>query len=133
MRQLLLSFIVCIGLAGSALAQSREITGTIDAQIEAFLDEDLDRAFSYASPGIRRVFQTPEKFGAMVRGGFPMVWRPAEVQYLELRDVAGKLWQKVRITDAAGQVHLLDYQMVNLESSWKINAVQILKVPDGTV
>lgn len=133
MRQLLLSFIVCIGLAGSVLAQSREITGTIDAQIEAFLNDDLDRAFSYASPGIRRVFRTPENFGAMVQGGFPMVWRPTEVQYLELREVAGNLWQKVQITDAAGQVHVLDYQMVNLESRWKINAVQILKVPEGTV
>ncbi|MDU9004961.1 DUF4864 domain-containing protein [Sedimentitalea todarodis] len=133
MRQLLLSFIVCIGLAGSAVAQSREITGTIDAQIEAFQNDDLVRAFSYASPGIRQVFQTPESFGAMVRGGFPMVWRPAEVQYLELREVAGNLWQKVRITDAAGRVHVLDYQMVNLESIWKINAVQILDVPESTV
>lgn len=133
MRQLLLSFIVCIGLAGSAVAQSREITGTIDAQIEAFQNDDLVRAFSYASPGIRQVFQTPESFGAMVRGGFPMVWRPAEVQYLELREVAGNLWQKVRITDAAGRVHVLDYQMVNLERIWKINAVQILDVPESTV
>lgn len=133
MRQVILGIVMCIGLSGPVLAQSAEVTGTIGAQIEAFLDNDIDRAFSYASPGIRRVFETPENFGAMVRGGFPMVWRPAEVQYLELRDVAGNLWQKVRITDAAGQAHVLDYQMVNLEGRWKINAVQILKVPEGTV
>lgn len=133
MRQVILGIVMCIGLSGPVSAQSAEVTGTIDAQIEAFLDNDIDRAFSYASPGIRRVFETPENFGAMVRGGFPMVWRPAEVQYLELRDVSGNLWQKVRITDAAGQVHVLDYQMVNLEGGWKINAVQILKVPEGTV
>ena len=133
MRQMVLSLVMCIGLSGPVAAQSAEITDTIDAQIEAFVNNDIDRAFSYASPGIRRVFETPENFGAMVRGGFPMVWRPAEVQYLELRDVAGNLWQKVRITDAAGQVHVLDYQMVNLEGRWKINAVQILKVPEGTV
>ncbi|MEP3330755.1 DUF4864 domain-containing protein [Sedimentitalea sp.] len=133
MRQVILIIVICIGLSGPVSAQSAEVTGTIDAQIEAFLDNDIDRAFSYASPGIRRVFKTPENFGAMVRGGFPMVWRPAEVQYLELRDVAGNLWQKVRITDAAGQVHVLDYQMVNLQGGWKINAVQILNVPEGTV
>ncbi|MEO9778638.1 MAG: DUF4864 domain-containing protein [Sedimentitalea sp.] len=133
MRQVILSIVMCIGLSGPVSAQSAEVIGTIDAQIEAFLDNDIDRAFSYASPGIRRVFETPENFGAMVRGGFPMVWRPAEVQYLELRDVAGNLWQKVRITDAAGQAHVLDYQMVNLEGRWKINAVQIVTVPEGTV
>lgn len=133
MRQVILSIVMCIGLSGRVSAQSAEVTGTIDAQVEAFLDNDIDRAFSYASPGIRRVFETPENFGAMVRGGFPMVWRPAEVQYLELRDVSGNLWQKVRITDAAGQVHVLDYQMMNLEGRWKINAVQIVTVPEGTV
>lgn len=133
MRELILSIVMCIGLSGPVAAQSAEITGTIDAQIEAFLDNDIDRALSYASPGVRRVFETPENFGAMVRGGFPMVWRPDEVQYLELRDIAGNLWQKVRIIDAAGQVHVLDYQMMNLEGGWKINAVQILKVPEGTV
>lgn len=133
MRRVFLCIAFCIGFAGPILAQGKEITATIDAQIEAFRADDFARAFGYASPGIRSVFQTPENFGAMVRSGFPMVWRPAEVRYLGQRDVAGKIWQRVQVTDTDGRVHILDYQMIRLENDWKINAVQILKMPEGTV
>jgi hypothetical protein len=54
-----------------------------------------------------------------------MVWRPAEVQYLELRKVAGNLWQRVMVTDQAGRTHLLDYQMIKTDDGWQINAVQL--------
>ena len=65
----------------------------------------------------------------MVRNGYPMVWRPAEVRYLELREIAGDLWQMVQVTDAEGNVHLLDYQMIAGRDGWKINAVQLLQAP----
>ena len=73
---------------------------------------------------------TPENFGAMVKQGYPMVYRPAEVQMLELRNVAGNLWQRVRITDQAGAGWFLDYMMVETAEGWQINAVQILPAPD---
>ncbi|MCA0930018.1 DUF4864 domain-containing protein [Ruegeria profundi] len=126
MRRLLLAISFCAGLASGALAQSDEIEKNIAAQIQAFEADDFATAFTYASPGIQRLFQTPENFGVMVKRGYPMVWRPSEVRFLELRDVAGSLWQKVMITDIDGQVHILDYQMVPLENGWKINGVQLL-------
>ncbi|SDC46998.1 DUF4864 domain-containing protein [Ruegeria marina] len=129
MRHLLIIMTLCVGLAGPAQAQSDEIEAVIGGQIEAFLADDLATAFSFASPTIRDIFRTPENFGAMVRGGYPMVWRPAEVTYLELHERGGALWQTVRITDAEGAVHYLDYQMIQLENGWKINAVQVLKAP----
>ncbi|MDX1742372.1 MAG: DUF4864 domain-containing protein [Ruegeria sp.] len=126
MRRLLLAISFCAGLASGAFAQSDEIEENIAAQIQAFEADDFATAFTYASPGIQRLFKTPENFGVMVKRGYPMVWRPAEVRFLELRDVAGSLWQKVMITDTDGRVHILDYQMVPLESGWKINGVQLL-------
>ena len=103
----------------------------IGAQIEAFRDDDVTRAFGFASPRIRSLFGTPERCGQMVERGYPMVLRPNQVRYLELREVAGNLWQRVLITDQDGRLHLLDYQVVGGGSDWKINAVQILKVPQG--
>ncbi|MEX0366362.1 MAG: DUF4864 domain-containing protein [Ruegeria sp.] len=129
MRHLFLAVFLSLGLAVSAQAQSDEIEANIRAQIEAFKADDFATAFTFASPSIRDIFRTPDNFGAMVRNGYPMVWRPAEVEFLELRDISGALWQKVRITDADGTVHVLDYQMINLESGWKINGVQILEAP----
>lgn len=119
-------------LALPAGAEDRDrITGVIGAQIEAFRDDDVTRAFGFASPRIRSLFGTPERFGQMVERGYPMVLRPNQVRYLELREVAGNLWQRVLITDQDGRLHLLDYQVVGGGGDWKINAVQILKVPQG--
>ncbi len=126
MRRYLLAVFLSVGLASGVFAQSDEIEANIAAQIQAFKADDFATAFTFASPNIQRLFQTPENFGVMVKRGYPMVWRPADVRFLELREVAGSLWQKVMITDGAGRVHILDYQMVPLENGWKINGVQLL-------
>ena len=117
----------------SATAQKEPITDVIGAQIEAFQSDDMGAAFGFASPNIRALFGTPERFATMVEQGYPMVWRPADVRYLELREVAGNLWQRVMVTDDSGGIHMLDYQMIETETGWKINAVQLLKAPGANV
>lgn len=126
MRSVLFAGVSVFLLAFPAIAQREPVTEVIGSQIAAFLNDDAETAFTYASPSIRRIFGTSERFSQMVRQGYPMVWRPAAVRYLQLREVAGNLWQRVMVTDASGAVHLLDYQMVKTERGWKINAVQLL-------
>lgn len=113
-------------LALPALAQEAPIQSTIQSQLDAFKAEDFARAFTYASPTIKGIFGSPENFGAMVVQGYPMVAQPSAVQMLELREVAGNLWQRVMITDMQGRTHLLDYQMVETAEGWQINGVQLL-------
>lgn len=120
----------CIAPAADAPARVPGIEATIDAQIDAFLKDDFARAFSFASPGIQGLFGNHQRFGQMVRNGYPMVWRPADVRYLKLREVEGALWQRVLIRDRAGRVHLLDYQMVRIDGNWRINGVHILREQD---
>ena len=52
---------------------------------------------------------------------------PAEVQFLELRERNGALWQRVMMRDAAGIFHFLDYQMVRDAEGWRINGVTLLR------
>jgi hypothetical protein len=133
MRLAALLFAVTLALPVATLpaaAQEGPIQQTIQSQIEAFQADDFARAFTFASPNIKGLFQTPENFGAMVKNGYPMVYRPADVQMLELREIAGNLWQRVRITDQAGAGWFLDYMMVETAEGWQINAVQILPAPD---
>ena len=129
MRALLIAVTMMFGLAIGAKAQDADIQGVIGSQIEAFKVDDFATAFTFASPSIQGMFRTPENFGRMVSQGYPMVWRPAEVEYLDLREEAGALWQRVMITDAKGAVHLLDYRMVETENGWKISGVQLLDAP----
>ena len=127
MARLLGALLLCLGLAGPAWAQSEGSQSTINGQMEAFRADDFDRAFTYASPNIKRMFGSSENFGTMVRNGYPMVWRPAEVTYLELREENGSYWQKVKIEDAEGRVNVLDYRMLDTENGWKIYGEQLLE------
>lgn len=113
-----------------AFAQERGIEDTITRQLEAFKVDDFGAAFDFASPTIKNIFRTPENFGAMVKQGYPMVWRPGEVTYLEQREIAGAIWQKVQIIDGTGRVHILDYQMIQTPDGWQINGVQLLQQPE---
>ncbi|MCF8485317.1 MAG: DUF4864 domain-containing protein [Rhodobacteraceae bacterium] len=112
-----------------AIAQEAPIQNTIQSQLNAFVADDFATAFTFASPTIKGMFGTSENFGMMVQKGYPMVHRPADVTMLELREVAGNLWQRVMITDQQGRTHLLDYQMVETPDGWQINGVQLLPSP----
>lgn len=102
------------------------IEGVINDQITALKADDFATAFTFAAPNIKGIFGTPENFGAMVAQGYPMVYRPDAVQMLELRRVAGNLWQRVMVTDQTGKTHMLDYMMIETPEGWQINAVQLL-------
>ncbi|MDX8351694.1 DUF4864 domain-containing protein [Cognatiyoonia sp. IB215182] len=118
-------------LVTPAMAQDADaIEGVIGNQLQAFNDRDVAAAWQYASPNIKRLFGNPGNFGMMVQQGYPMVWDNADVRFLELREVSGRLWQKIMIRDAAGGLHVLDYQMVETSEGWQINGVQLLPPPD---
>lgn len=135
MRRLVFAVAFWIGWSGSlyaaeVLPSEPAIEGTIQSQIEAFQADDFEGAFAFASPNIQTMFRSPDNFGSMVKNGYPMVWRPDELRFLELREIAGNLWQKVLIRDGAGTVHILDYQMLETPDGWRINGVQLLRAPD---
>ena len=132
MRRLILAMVLVCGAFVPAGAQQDDIKGVISDQIAAFKVDDFATAFTYASPSIQGLFGTPENFGRMVTQGYPMVWRPADVRYLDLRDEGGILRQDVQVTDGSGRVFILEYSMIETQNGWKINGVRILDVADVT-
>jgi hypothetical protein len=117
----------------SVHAQDAEIRSTIGQQFEAFKVDDFATAFTFASPSLQQFFQSPQNFGRMVTQGYPMVWRPAAVDYLELREEDGAYFQKVQIMDAKGRFHILAYRMMQTPDGWRINGVQILEAGGAAV
>ncbi|MFC3182725.1 DUF4864 domain-containing protein [Cypionkella sinensis] len=124
--RLYLSVAAFAALALPAAAQEAPIQQTIQQQLDAFNAQDVPKAWTYASPNIKGIFGTPDQFGEMVEKLYPMVWQHGDVRMLELRTVAGNLWQRVMITDLGGRTYLLDYMMVETKDGWQINAVQLL-------
>ena len=131
--RIILALVFSVSLMLPVVAQDAPratVQGTVQGQIEAFLRDDFEAAFDFASPGIRRFFGDPGNFGAMVRQGFPMVWRPADVRFLKSRDLGAITLQNVMIRDAEGVFHVLEYQMELADNGWQINGVRILEQPE---
>src|SRR4051812_35887934 len=84
-------FVIAIALAASAAmkaqagplpeADAKEVRNVIVAQLEAFAEDDADRAFQTATPAVREAIGSSGRFLAMVRGAYPMVYRPNTVTF----------------------------------------------------
>lgn len=104
-------------------ADARAARAVIEAQLAAFADDDAERAFSFAAPGIRESFGTAERFMAMVRKGYPVVYRPTSVRFLEPVGEAGSLLQRVRMTDDTGVAWMVVYELQRqADRNWRITA-----------
>lgn len=125
---LVISGCVFIG-AGSARAQEA-FGNVIDEQLEAFNARDIEEAFSYASPMIKRIFGNPENFGIMVERAFPMIWDNSAVRFMDQRVEGGAILQRVIVTGKDGIAHAFDYKMLETPDGWQIDGVNYVPTPD---
>jgi len=126
MRQFWLAAALTLGMTMTTSAQQVTPRAVIEGQIAAFLADDFTAAFDFASPMIQSIFGTPERFGQMVMQGYPMVHRPAALQFLEQGERGMAIIQRVLVTDAGGRLHVLEYEMLPAEGGFVINGVRIL-------
>jgi hypothetical protein len=105
---------------------TKAVRAVVEAQLAAFAADDAKRAFSYAAPSIREMFGTPERFVAMVRAGYPVVYRPSNVNFLHPVWVDGQLVQGVHLSDAEGTLWLAIYKLERQpDKSWRISGCDV--------
>lgn len=105
------------------------IQTVITGQIAAFRANDVDTAFGFASPSIQQKFGDPQNFGRMVSQAYPMVWRPRRFEMRQLVDTDFGPVQVVLFEDSAGTLHEAGYLMQQIDGLWRINGVQLRRVP----
>lgn len=126
---------VLIAFAAPAAAAEEDaaaIRGVITQQLDAFRADDWRRAYGFASPDIQRMFRNPGSFGRMVRGGYPMVWRPAGVEPGPLLEGPDGPVQIMYFRDADGAHYVAAYEMKRIGEEWRIGGVKIRKTPDAS-
>ena len=136
MRIAVIALIAAFLTANVATAQDgrqEAAQAVISAQIDAFRNNDFDRAFGYASPGIQGLFGTPENFGAMVRGGYAMVLNPKVTRFGEAVEDGTALLQRLYVEGADGAGYLVEYRMQPVGDGWRIAGVKILPAPVPSV
>ncbi|HEX2542329.1 MAG TPA: DUF4864 domain-containing protein [Caldimonas sp.] len=127
---LLLALTLLLHLPAAAQAapaeQTKAMRAVIESQLAAFAADDAARAFSYAAPAIRHMFGTPDRFMAMVRTGYPVVYRPATVTFLAPQLLDGQWIQGVHMTDASGVLWLAVYRLERqADQSWRISGCEV--------
>jgi hypothetical protein len=130
MRFLIFTLALVAAFSSHSNAQETAIEDVITAQINAFKADDVNTAFTFASPTIRQLFGTPEKFGAMVRSSYPMVWRPSEVYYGQRTQQGPTTEQQLRIVDQSGEEFWFVYKMVKVGDQWRVNGVYRINAPN---
>ena len=133
MRGLLLGLALLFAAHGAAAQSLPDAAGAasireiITRQIEAFRRNDAVAAFGYASPNIQGMFGNPENFVAMVRTGYPPVWRPRDIQFGAIEDRDGRIVQKVELIGPDGAPALALYTMERgPDGVWRIDGCALL-------
>ena len=133
MRKILLALatilVGAVAQAQEVLTPNPDIEATISGQFDAFRAEDVGEAWQFASPNIQALFGSPARFGMMVQQGYPMVWDPGQVTFIDLQTMGGLIVQRVEVIDQAGNAHYLGYAMIETPEGWRINGVQVLRAP----
>lgn len=127
------------GVASAAVLaepDARAVRKVVEAQLDAFAADDAERAFSYASASIRAQFGDAANFMAMVRGGYPMVVRPAAVSFFQAQADDGAdgaevtVRQPVHLRDREGRLWMATYLLERQAGGgWRISACVV--VPDS--
>lgn len=113
--------------ASPSPADMRDVRATVQGQLDAFAADDAAKAFSFAAPVVRERMGSPERFMAMVRAGYPVVYRPASVAFL-IPDVLadGTAVQRVQMTDGRGDLWLATYTLQRQkDKSWRITGCDV--------
>lgn len=103
------------------------IQGVIGSQLDAFKRDDAAGAYAFAAPAIRDMFPTADGFMAMVRRGYPSVYRPRRAEFSELALRDGALVQEVELVGPDGRPMLALYTMTrDGAGTWLIAACEII-------
>jgi len=119
-----------LGLARAEVADAdREaFRNIISSQIEAFQRDDGATAYGYASPTIQGLFPSAERFMAMVRSGYPPVYRPRSLSFGTAADTPRGPEQHVFITGPDGRNWVAIYSLQRQpDGTWRINGCRLVE------
>ncbi len=125
-------FMSVASLADSINATDKaEFQRIITAQITAFRADDGPAAYDFAAPVVRNIFPTPEIFMAMVKQGYPQVYRPQSFNFTEaLIDPMGRPAQKMTVVGPDGKSYIALYSMEKQpDGTWRISGCTLLEIP----
>ena len=102
-----------------------ETQGIIENQIKAFLDQDAEKAFSYAAPVIKLKFNNPEQFMSMVKNYYEPVYNPKQYYFIESKFFDGSIYHQLQVISQSNMSYLATYSLIKDNDQWKISGCAV--------
>ena len=125
---LITTFLSISSLAKSEISYEKEFSETqsiIESQIQAFLDENAELAYSYAAPLIKMKFNSPQEFMYMVRNYYEPVYNPKQFQFLDAKYFEGAIFHQLQVISQKNESFLATYSLIQDEGKWKISGCAV--------
>lgn len=101
---------------------ARGVERIVMAQLVAFASDDAAAAFATTTPAVRKALGDAGRFAALVRGAYPMVYRPTSVVFHKPEVNGNVVLQLVQITDERNKQWLAMFALERQpDSSWAIS------------
>ena len=116
------------GLAKSETSFEKEFSETqsvIESQIQAFLDENAELAYSYAAPMIKMKFTNPVEFMSMVKNYYEPVYNPKQFYFLDAKYYEGAIYHQLQVISQKNESFLATYSLIQDEGRWKISGCAV--------
>jgi hypothetical protein len=121
------------GAGGLSPKDQKQIIEVVQAQLDAFAQDDAAKAFSFAAPNIRHLMGSAENFLEMVRTQYEIVYRPSATTFMQPTGEAGEAVLKVRMTDEDGANWIATYTLHKQKTKvWRITGCAVNEAT-GTV
>ena len=125
------SLLAAPAYADDAVDQTRKI---IEQQIDAFLNDDVDAAYSFAAPGIKARYPDKNAFFAMVKKSYQPVYHPGNFAFGRNKNIGEgeMILHEVIISADDGKDWKAVYQMLRQpDGSYRIGGVMIVPEQDS--
>jgi hypothetical protein len=125
-----LSFVLLSFTTARAEDPVVEAQSVISNQIAALMHNDAEKAYSFASPGIRSLYPNKDQFLAMVRSNYEPVYHAGNYAFGRSKLIGGGevVLQEVMISAKEGKDWTAIYEMRLMDDgSYKVNGVRMIR------
>ena len=95
----------------------------ISSQLMAFKEKNVEKAYSFAAPNIKRQFFNAKNFGLMVKNGYPVIWSPKNYQFVKFSSNGTRSIQRVLFRSSTDALVTYDYLLEKFKNEWRIAGV----------
>ena len=125
---IIITFLSISSLAKSEMSYEKQFNETqfiIESQIQAFLDENAELAYSYAAPLIKMKFNNPLEFMSMVKNYYEPVYNPKQFYFIDARYFEGAVYHQLQVISQQNESFLATYSLIQDEGIWKISGCAV--------